>query len=173
MNRRIVVAGLTVALLLGTELALQRAGLRVNLTASEPRGVYLTTHRPWQRGSFVIFWLPPQLSTIALQSGYALAGKHAGAAMEGLKRVAALLGDTVAVEPKGVIVNGVLWPDSKPLTHDSRGHQIRHYPFGVYRVRRGEVWLLSNSPRGWDSRYFGPLPLANVVASAEPLLTFK
>ena len=93
--------------------------------------------------------------------------------MEGLKRVAALPGDTVAVEPEGVIVNGVLWPASMPLTHDSSGCQIRHYPFGVYRVRRAEVWLLSNNSRGWDSRYYGPLPLANVLASAEPLLTFK
>ncbi len=173
MNRRIVVAGVTAALLLSVEPALQRVGLRVNLTASEPRGLYLTTERPWRRGSFVIFRFPPQLSTIALQRGYAIAGAQPNAAMEGLKRVAALPGDTVAVEPEGVIVNGVLWPASMPLTHDSSGCQIRHYPFGVYRVRRAEVWLLSNNSRGWDSRYYGPLPLANVLASAEPLLTFK
>jgi conjugative transfer signal peptidase TraF len=174
MNRRRIVATLVVASLFSVRLALQQAGLRVNLTASEPRGLYLTEQKPWRRGSFVIFRLPARLSAIALERGYALPGSTAGAVMDGLKRVAALPGDTVRVGPQGVSVNGVLWPASKPLRWDSSGHHpIQHYPFGVYHVGPGQVWLLSDNPRGWDSRYFGPLPRANVISAARPLLTSR
>jgi type IV secretory pathway protease TraF len=84
-----------------------------------------------------------------------------------------LPGDTVEIEIGGVSVNGVLWPESKPLARDSSGRRLEHYPFGAHRVRPGELWLLSDNPRGWDSRYFGPVALANVVSAARPLLIFK
>lgn len=171
MNRRPIVATLVVASLFSLRLALEHAGLRVNLTASEPRGLYLTEQKPWRRGSLVVFRLPASLSAIALERGYAFPGPTADTAMEGLKRVAALPGDIVVLSRDGVSVNGTLWPASKPLAQDSSGHSIHHYPFGIYRVRRGEVWLLSDNPRGWDSRYFGPIPLYNIICSAKPLLT--
>ena len=82
-------------------------------------------------------------------------------------------GETVAVEPLGIRVNGVLWPNSTALTNDSRGHQINHYEFGVYRVQPLEIWVLSKNPRGWDSRYFGPVTAASVVGAAEPLFTVE
>ena len=173
MNRRIIVAVIVAAALLGAGPALRRAGLRINLTASEPRGLYIVEGRPWSRGSLVVIRLPARLSAIALERGYALPGSRSGAAMDGLKRVAALPGDTVRVGPQGVSVNGVLWTASRPLTWDSSGHPIQHYPFGVYHVRPGQVWLLSDNPRGWDSRYFGPLPRANVISAARPLLTSR
>ena len=173
MIKRIVAASLVAAALLGASPALRGTGLRLNLTASEPRGLYRIAREPRRRGGLVIFRLPARLSALALARGYALPGDHLGGAMPGLKRIAALPGDTVAVEPDGVRVNGVLWPESKPLGRDSSGRRLEHYPFGVYRVPAGEVWLLSDNPRGWDSRYFGPLPFANVVSAARPLLTFK
>jgi conjugative transfer signal peptidase TraF len=173
MTRRILVATTLVAVLLGSLPALQGFGVRVNLTPSEPRGLYLLTQKPWQRGRLVIFRLTPSLEATALDAGYALPGEHVGATMPGLKRIAALPGDVVKVGAQGIGVNGVLWPDSKPLTHDSYGRQIRHYDFGVYRVRPNEIWVLSDNPRGWDSRYFGPVPMASVVATAQPLFTVE
>jgi len=173
MNRRIIVAAIAATVLFGAGPALRRAGLRINLTASEPRGLYIVEERPWNRGSLVVIRLPARLSAIALERGYGLSGIRSGTAMDGLKRVAALPGDTVRVGPQGVSVNGVLWTASRPLTWDSSRHPIQHYPFGVYRVRPGQVWLLSDNPRGWDSRYFGPLPRANVISAARPLLIFK
>jgi conjugative transfer signal peptidase TraF len=173
MNRRIIVAAIVATVLFGAGPALRRAGLRINLTASEPRGLYIVEGRPWSRGSLVVIRLPARLSAIALERGYALPGNTADTAMDGLKRVAALPGDTVVLASNGLSVNGVLWPASKPLAWDSNGHPIPHYPFGVYRVGPGQVWLLSDNLRGWDSRYFGPLPRANVISAARPLLTSR
>jgi conjugative transfer signal peptidase TraF len=173
MNRRIIAAAIVATVLFGAGPALRRAGLRINLTASEPRGLYIVEERPWSRGSLVVIRLPARLSAIALERGYALPGSKADAAMDGLKRVAALPGDIVVLARDGVRVNGTYWPTSKPLAQDSSGHPIHHYPFGKYRVRHGEMWLLSDNPRGWDSRYFGPLPRANVISAARPLLTSR
>ncbi len=173
MARRILVASSLIAILLGSLPTLEGLGLRINLTPSEPRGLYLITHEPWRRGRLIILQLTPALTSDALAAGYALPGTRAGAAMPGLKRIAALPGDTVAVGPLGICVNGVLWPDSKPMTHDSTGRQITHYAFGVYRVQHNEIWVLSDNPRGWDSRYFGPVQASSVVGTAEPLLTLE
>lgn len=164
---------LVLASLFSVRLALQHVGLRVNLTASEPRGLYLTEQRPWRRGCLVVFRLPARLSAVALERGYAFPGGRPGAAMDGLKRVAALPGDTVRVTPQGVSINGLLWPASEPLARDSGGRPIQHYPFGVYRVRPGQVWLLSDNPRGWDSRYFGPIQRSNIIGAAKPLLAIR
>jgi conjugative transfer signal peptidase TraF len=173
MTRRILVANAVVAILLGSLPTLQGLGLRIDLTPSEPRGLYLITHERWRRGRLIVFQLAPSLAAVALAAGYALPGRRAGAAMPGLKRIAALPGDTVALGPQGIRVNGILWPDSKPLTRDSSGRQIRHYDFGIYRVESDEIWVLSDNPRGWDSRYFGPVLAASVVATAEPLFTVE
>ena len=173
MTRRTLVASAVITILLGSLPTLQALGLRINLTPSEPRGLYLLTHGPWRRGRLIVFQLTPALTSVALTAGYALPGTRTGAAMPGLKKVAALPRDTVAVGPQGICVNGVLWPDSKPLVRDSHGRQITHYDFGVYRVESDEIWVLSDNARGWDSRYFGPVSAASVLATAQPLLTVE
>jgi type IV secretory pathway protease TraF len=48
---------------------------------------------------------------------------------------------------------------------------LEHYPFGTYVLKAGQLWVLSSNPRGWDSRYFGPIDEQLVSATARPLLT--
>ena len=87
-----------------------------------------------------------------------------------LKPVAAVAGDTVDVDAAGVAVNGV--PAVPPgLARDSRGRALAAVPPGRYPVPSGAVWLLSShSPRSWDGRYWGPLPVEAVRGEAWPLL---
>jgi type IV secretory pathway protease TraF len=117
-----------------------------NLSPSEPRGFYRITHDPLQRGTYVILKMP-------------------------LKRVAALPGDTVRVTAQGTYVNGKLWPGSAIPADVLETHRLEHYPFGVYVLRSGQLWVLSNNPLGWDSRYFGPIDQQLVSATAQPLFT--
>jgi type IV secretory pathway protease TraF len=38
-------------------------------------------------------------------------------------------------------------------------------------VASDEVWLFGfNNPRSWDSRYFGPVPVANVMGTLSPVV---
>lgn len=120
--------------------------LQGNLSASEPRGIYRLTHEPLNRGTYVVLKMP-------------------------LKRIAAMRGDTVRVTPEGSYINGKLWPASGLPVEIMKDHRLEHYPFGIYVLKPGQLWVLSNNPLGWDSRYFGPIDQNLVNATAEPVLT--
>ncbi len=86
-----------------------------------------------------------------------------------LKVVAGVPGDDVAVSVDGVAVNGCLLPDSRPNARDRVGRRISPWPRGDYRLGWGKVWLYAGNPRSWDSRYWGPGFLRDVMAKAAPL----
>jgi type IV secretory pathway protease TraF len=77
--------------------------------------------------------------------------------------VLAAEGDVVGLTSAGLSVNGRLMPRTEPVQTDSKGRRVAHYPYGVYKVARNQVWLYSPYHRmSFDSRYFGPVPAANV-----------
>ncbi|HLW69065.1 MAG TPA: conjugative transfer signal peptidase TraF [Candidatus Binataceae bacterium] len=141
-----------------------KVGYCFNITPSEPVGIYELVSGGASRGALVLIDQPHDSAASTLR-------RYIPAKLPLIKRVAALPGDSVRVESDGIYVNGVPWPDSVPL-HDDEGRALHPYPFGVYRVAAGKVWVLSNHPRGLDSRYFGPVPAASVISRLEPLLTW-
>jgi type IV secretory pathway protease TraF len=65
----------------------------------------------------------------------------------------------------------VLLRDSRRMASDELGRPLHAMPSGSYVVGDGEVWILSgHDPRSYDSRYFGPVPTANIRGRAVPLL---
>jgi type IV secretory pathway protease TraF len=124
-------------------LANSSAGLVVNLTNSEPTGIYLRVPGEPERGGMVA--LRPLM-----------------------KHVVAVPGDVVTVTAQGTYVNGRLWPDSA-IPDDTHGYQP--FPFGTYTLRPGQYWLLGTSPDSWDSRYIGPVPIDLIESSVEPVWT--
>jgi type IV secretory pathway protease TraF len=89
------------------------------------------------------------------------------------KLIGALPGDAVKVEPEGVAVNGVNFRYSQVAAHDSAGRPLAPVPFGPRGVSSGEVWLFGfNDLRSWDSRYFGPVPLAAIRGGLQPIVTW-
>ena len=100
--------------------------------------------------------------------------RYAPAKIPLIKRVAAIPGDVVQVESIGVRVNGMPWPDSAPLDRDARkGDALTPYPFGTYRVAAGQLWVMSDHPRGIDSRYFGPVSEDSVISRLVPVITWS
>lgn len=88
-----------------------------------------------------------------------------------IKPVVAWPGDLVSVSATGIRVNGLPLPNSASIQCDSKGQQLRPYPAGEYRVGPNELWVVSGfSPRSFDSRYFGPIPLKSVHSWLRPLL---
>jgi type IV secretory pathway protease TraF len=76
----------------------------------------------------------------------------------------------VIVSRAGVTVNGRSVLDTAPLDKDSAGRPLVPFAPGTYRVKWREVWLLAAyDPRSFDSRYFGPVPEASVLALARPV----
>ena len=152
------------------------AGLRVNATASMPRGLWLVRAAgPIRRGEIVTL-CPPDRADIrqALRRGYVGSGDCPGGFEPLLKPVAAIAGDRVEVTDQGITVDGRSVANSRPLAHDERGRRLHPVPSGSYRVDSGWVWLLSGyNPRSFDSRYFGPVPVRAVTGKARPLLVLR
>lgn len=149
------------------------AGLRLNLTGSLPVGLYLAARGAPTRGALVLVCLPPQVAAFARARGYVpRGGACPGGAVPAGKRVLALAGDTIAVTPTGLLVNGVPVPNSRALARDRRGRPLRSLAVGRYQVGRDELWVLSSYSRlSFDSRYFGAVRLSDVRGRLLPLWT--
>jgi conjugative transfer signal peptidase TraF len=106
------------------------------------------------------FCLPEDAAVFAEARGYIGHGSCPGDAESLGKIVTGMPGDVVTVDPVAA------------LKTDSAGRPIKHFPFSPYQVRAGEVWVHGTARNSFDSRYFGPVPMSNIRASLEPLLTW-
>jgi conjugative transfer signal peptidase TraF len=151
-----------------------RGCLRVPRTESVPPGLYLLTYDTPQRGKFIVACLPERLGAYARKRGYLAPGRCPGGVSEVVKRVAALPGDLVVVDESGLTVNGTPLPRTARLRRDSDGRPVAAVPPGRYRVEPGTVWLYAtHSPKSWDSRYYGAVPLGGVRSTALRLWTSR
>jgi len=153
--------------------AAEREGLRMNLTPSMPVGLWqlVATHSLLKRGDIVIVCLPDgSVARQAVERGYIASGSCPGGTEPLVKPVAAASGDLVTVSATGVSVNADPIANTAPLLRDDAGRELRPLPPELYRVSFNEVWLLSGyDRRSFDSRYFGAVPVANVLGVARPL----
>ena len=162
---------------LGALAAAHAAGLNVNVTPSMPIGLWRVTPagRTLEKGDIVSVCLPDgDALRLALQRGYTAAGSCPGGAEPLIKPIAAIGGDSVVISETGISVNGAVVPNTAPLTADEAGRPLGPTPPGSYHVARGELWLLSgHDRRSFDSRYFGPVSIANVQGIARPLWVLR
>ena len=142
----------------------------LNTTASVPRGLWLKLDTIPKKGDFVqvpidafssIEWVPSEYFRLNMW----------GKRKPFLKLVAGSHGDTIELADNGLIlINGLPFPNSAPLSHDRAGRPLRAFELPV-TLASDEIWLLSDSPFGFDSRYLGT---ANIFRcyKALPLITF-
>jgi conjugative transfer signal peptidase TraF len=147
-------------------------GYRINWTPSVPQGIWKvdSLRGPVQRGQIVSIY-PPDTTIFQMARSrlYLSWGPCPGGYISLLKPVAAVAGDRVAVSVQGIAVNGIVLPNSKAATEDSAGRPLKPLPPGTYTVQPGTVWLVSSYLKSFDSRYFGPLPSANILGTAKPV----
>ena len=154
----------------GFTLALQ---LRFNFTTSQPVGIYRIVDEPLDRGDLVVVCLQGEASRLALERGYLLHGSCPSGIRPVLKIAAAVGGDTVTLTGDGMTVNGIGLPNSRPRREDRKGRPLPHPLRESLVLAPDEVWLHNPAADSWDSRYFGPVPLATSRwAVARPVLTF-
>ena len=145
-------------------------GLRFNTSPSLPVGLYIVTVD--SNANLVEFCPAEPFASLAIVRGYREPGAcHDGAAPL-LKPVIARSGDMVELSARGMSVNGVLLPNTAPLSKDTKGRPLEAWPFGSYLVAPETVWVASSyHPRSFDSRYFGPVSTAAIRERLKPLLT--
>jgi len=145
-------------------------GLRINTSPSLPVGLYFTSAD--DNANLVEFCPVEPFATVAIIRGYRDAGACRDGAAPLLKPVVAKAGDVVELSARGISVNGLLLPNTAPLSKDTKGRPLEAWPFGRYVVAPETVWVDSSyDPRSFDSRYFGPLPTAAIRAHVKPFLT--
>ncbi len=151
------------------------AGLRLNDSVSMPRGLYRVEplDGPLQRGEVVTVCPPMGMAMLdAIQRDYVPHGDCEGGFAPLVKPVGAVPGDEVTLTPGGIDVNGEAIPNTAQLVADSAGRPLHAMPPMTYKVAAGQVWLIANfSEKSFDSRYFGPVPIAAVMSRARPVWT--
>ncbi|MBX4962645.1 conjugative transfer signal peptidase TraF [Rhizobium binae] len=147
-------------------------GYRINLTPSEPLGLWRieALRRPVRTGDLV-FVCPPATATFAeaRRRGYLRRGLCAGGFAPLIKTVAALTGQRVEITDH-VIIDGRPIEASSVRESDGEGRPLIPDPGGV--VPRGYLFLHSSFASSYDSRYFGPVPASGLLGLARPVLTF-
>ena len=145
-------------------------GFVVNTSASVPVGLWRQVGGPIRVGDIVgvpfdafrsIDWVPEAYHR----------ENDFGRVTPYMKRVAGLQGDIIEEGEYGLIrVAGKLMPNSAPLSADRAGNAMRAFPLPIC-LASDDVWLLSDSPRGFDSRYLGPAKL-ELCVKVVPVIVF-
>lgn len=148
------------------------AGYRVNLTPSEALGIWRikSLNRPLTTGDVVFVCPPLRLDMeLAAQRGYLRPGLCKGRYAPLIKMVAAVEGQRVGIG-RTVKIDHVALAHSAIVDVDGKGRPLTPFAGGV--VQAGSVYLHSDFPGSYDSRYFGPLPISEVLGLAQEVLTF-
>ncbi len=131
----------------------------LNRTPSEPPGFYIVTARAPSRGDIIAFKTPaPAFPYADERMGYL---HHRPL----LKAVAAVAGDQVCTRGGELVVNGVARAPIAAV--DRRGRALPHW-IGCRRLGAGELFVFSaRVPNSFDSRYYGPVRLGDVLGVYE------
>jgi conjugative transfer signal peptidase TraF len=147
-------------------------GYRINLTPSEPLGLWriVPFDRPVARGNLV-FICPPQTAVMmaARERGYLRSGTCPGGIAPLIKTVVAVAGQHVEIGA-GVTIDGRPIALSDLAERDGKGRPMTPFLGGV--VPDESVFLHSPFIGSYDSRYFGPLPASGILGLAQEVLTY-
>jgi type IV secretory pathway protease TraF len=116
----------------------------LNLTDSEPRGIYIPTSGTPGTGAMV------ELRPL-------------------LKHVRGRPGDIVNWSPAGVSINGA--PPIPNTAPPKNLYGYRLQPFGTYHLGLGQYWLVGTGRDSWDSRITGPFPWDALAFNIKPFWT--
>ena len=147
------------------------SGWRINLTESEPLGIYrlfpvgpTTAIRPGDRIEFC----PPPVVTPERFPFY-MVGDCPGGGMPMFKQVVGVPGDRITVTLQGVTIDGRPLPYSGQLTRSGTWPWLRlPHQIGTFTLAADQYWVYGSGARpalaaqSFDSRYWGPVARADI-----------
>jgi conjugative transfer signal peptidase TraF len=122
-----------------------------------------------------VAFCPPQRSVfdIALARHYIQPGDCPGGYGMLLKQVLAQVGDRVAIDKSGMVVNGQRLAHSAPLTTDVAGFTLPSYQMDTRVLAESEYLLVSDvNPQSFDARYFGLVTREQIIHVVRPVMTW-
>ncbi|AMX99038.1 S26 family signal peptidase [Mesorhizobium ciceri] len=134
-----------------------------NASASAPVGLYRVVAGPPARGDLVLTDAPEAIAGLAAERGYL---PHR---VPLVKHIAALPHERVCAFNEAIIIGGKIV--ARRLATDTQGRPLPWWS-GCRALACDEFFVLNGeAPRSFDSRYFGPVPAANVIGRLVPLWT--
>lgn len=135
-----------------------------NASASVPIGLYrIERGDELLVGDLAVVMPPDELAAFLDERDYLPRG------LPLLKRVLALSGTEVCRSGDGIVAYGMTYGQAR--ARDTRGRALSVWR-GCRTLRAGEAFFMNwDAADSFDSRYFGPLPLASVVGRAVPVWT--
>ena len=104
-------------------------GLRINTSPSLPVGLYVVTTD--SNANLVEFCPAEPFATLSRLRGYRDAGSCRDGGAPLLKPVVAKAGDMVELSGRGISVNGLLLPNTAPLSKDTKGRPLMAWPLAA------------------------------------------
>jgi conjugative transfer signal peptidase TraF len=153
-----LVAGCVIELL-----AVPRPILVWNVTRSAPIGLYRRVFAGVERGAWVLARAPRAAADLAASRGYL------PRSVPMVKRIAATSGDQVCRFGQSVTVNG--HTVARASWRDTLGRTLPVWS-GCIGLKSDQIFLITSPPASFDSRYFGPVQVGNVIERIAPLWTF-
>jgi len=152
-------------------MGLHVGGFRLNLSDSQPLGLYRDVSGQWGRGDLVFSCLPPSVASVAIERGYLATNRaNCNGHTPVIKRVMGLPGDQLDITDQ-VWINGKPVANTTLLSSDSKGRKFNVADGGV--VDQDKVWLIGNLIKySWDSRYFGAVDQSLILTKVRPIWTF-
>lgn len=133
-----------------------------NASASAPIGLYRVVPGTPQRGDLVLVRTPRSIATLADTRRYLPAGVPL------VKHIAGVTGDDVCAVHRTILIDGRVVV--RQCETDRAGRPLPLWT-GCRRLARDEVFLLNTPENSFDSRYFGPVPTANIIGRLVALWT--
>lgn len=147
-------------------------GFRINLTPSEPLGLWriVSPDRPAAVGD-VVFICPPETATMreARKRGYLRHGLCPVGYAPLIKTIVGVEGREVEVGID-VRIAGHPLPRSHVSVFDGDGRSLPRFSGGV--IPEGDVFVHSEFIGSFDSRYFGPIPASGILGLAREVWTY-
>jgi len=133
-----------------------------NASASAPIGLYRVTSGAPERGDLVLISPPKSIVKLAAERRYLPAGVPL------IKRIAAMGGDDVCAFDGAIIINGEI--AARLLERDHTGRPMPRWD-ECRTLTDDEIFLILPPTGSFDSRYFGPVPRAQIIGRLVPLWT--
>ncbi|HAU4231589.1 TPA: conjugative transfer signal peptidase TraF [Legionella pneumophila] len=146
-------------------------GFRINLTESIPIGLYRITSADPIKNTYVIFCPDDRESfRLARNRGYIDHGLYCDGYGYLMKKVVAVSGDILSVTKKGVFVNHILIPHSKPKLQDGMKRALPQLQVMNYQLQKDEVMTMTNqSEWSFDGRYYGLVHTGQIKGMITPI----
>ncbi|MBU1386942.1 MAG: conjugative transfer signal peptidase TraF [Proteobacteria bacterium] len=150
-----------------------QTGFRINLTSSLPLGIWKIdkSFARIEKGDYVWFTPTKKIADFALKRGYLEKNTNCeNNAIPLLKIVYGLPGDKYSFHQNAIRINNVPVKNLKRRETDSKDRPMPKISNGI--IRENQLFVLTMHSHSYDSRYYGTIPIENVIGTAKPILTW-